>query len=567
MWTTEVVNKSEQTIYANEQTLAPGEIKRLPYAQGGITIFTAAGTIKLSEPSKNYRNNVRYGLVPQTSWAVLIESGHYSALVGYEGGPVIQIEVGSDTFLHTDGAGPIAIGNQPFAFILGRLADSVAESEYIEQRFGDFIGEQVDRQAATAAIRESVHVDVPLGDPVPVSDPGQLIVRAFNSHLIRAPLREGEEVLSKTVRLWDGNNQHPFLTITTNQARIHIPLTGYEVEGGELVPRPTGVSAPHTRAVRAVPVVAVNLAKELGKAMLTMAGTVAWSYVKKNVLGLSDIPKYYDEVLERIEAIVIRAFERERSAKMRGYAISFDKTLGKYNVYRGTSEKEKAARELGEAKSNNLSLLSAASVFNAQEPSIENIMFLKDAYMMDVMLEQEEWINTSDEVAKKKSQDYIREIAEKYAEDLQERHTSYLDFRMAKIDSQPFYSWKLTFASQYRTIGGVTEGHHALWVIGDRFAVSPRGTVPSAPHTLRFEDSGNGFWWSMAWDLTAEISSRPDGGAGTNWRIAAEQLGVYREKNKAETLRALAPVREAREKLLELARQPIPAAGESTAVA
>ena len=338
-----------------------------------------------------------------------------------------------------------------------------------------------------------------------------------------------------------------FLLQTTNFAQTFIQVPDMMVKDGRITSisetdpalsiEQDIIAESAAAAVNAVPVWALALAKQLGQKLLEYAGAAIWDVVRKEVLGQTDLPSYYEQVYAEIREIVSSAFQEHYIKEVKDLASKFEHAMDYYN-HMGRKEidfltvKDTSFDLI--TKSNSLGL---PGTFHYAEASILHIMTLQEGYkrLVEEGAKPEEL---------QKSKDYISRLASQFSDNVTTKHKLLVEARMATINTEPFAYYGFSDSPKSpRTIGGVKEG---VYDYDGTFLYS------CAPVQNMFKDDTNGFWNSMYYHLLEEIKD-----PGHSWRWVNNNLQRYRQQIYNETLSELSSLLDVAERLRQLAAKPV----------
>ncbi len=287
-----------------------------------------------------------------------------------------------------------------------------------------------------------------------------------------------------------------------------------------------------------IPIWALSLAKMLGSALLEAAASHVWDKVKKDVLGQTGLPDYYEEVYAEIRRIVSFAFNQHYLKEVQDLTAKFSVTMEHYN------NMGRLEGDLLIVKNTSFDLiiksnsLGSPGAFHYAEACILHIMTLQESYLKLV-----ESGTSPKDLAKARK--YISKMATVFAENVVTKRNNLLIERMNRIDKEPFFDVSPSWNPQPgRTIHGIREGGYRD--DGVRF------DGPVGPGRNKFNDSDNNFWLSMHFDWQREIWN-----PGHSWKWANNKLKSYSKSTNIATINQIQPLLEVAQHLRNLAEKPV----------
>lgn len=351
------------------------------------------------------------------------------------------------------------------------------------------------------------------------------------------PLASDEQVESEELYKLLTNRSEPapallFLRQKTNFAQTFIQVPGKVALDGRIVAASEiepvePVEQTSADLVAVVPVWALALAKELGQKLLQMVGTAVWDKVRKDVLGQTDLPDYYEQVYAEMRQIVASAFQANYLKEVKDLAEKFAMTMDYYNNMGKKETDFLTVKNTSFDLITKSNALGSPGAFHYAEATILHIMTLQEGYKR-LLAEGA----SAETLAKAKN--YITEMAIQFALNVRAKHKTLLAERMATISEAP-YKWFAFTDSPVpgRTIGGVREGVHDT---DGKFLYS------CAPIQNMFKDKTNDFWHSMFFTLS-----------DYSWNWVNKNLQSYRKAIESQTLEELSPLLEVADRLQNIA--------------
>lgn len=288
----------------------------------------------------------------------------------------------------------------------------------------------------------------------------------------------------------------------------------------------------------AIPIWALSLAKMLGSTLLEAAASHVWDKVKKDVLGQTGLPDYYEEVYAEIRRIVSFAFDQHYLKEVQDLTAKFSVTMEHYN------NMGRLEGDLLIVKNTSFDLiiksnsLGSPGAFHYAEACVLHIMTLQESYLKLV----ESGTNPKDLA---KARKYISKMATDFAENVVTKRNNLLTERMSRIDKEPFHNplpgWN---PEPGRIIHGIREGGYRE--DGIRF----QGAV--GPIRNEFKDHDNNFWLSMSFDWLREMLN-----PGHSWKWVNNELKSYSKSTNIATINEIQPLLEVAQHLRNLAEKPV----------
>ena len=432
------------------------------------------------------------------------------------------------------------------------IVDDVDTTEYIGTRLDKFLEAVSHDQRATLLHRFTLPgIDGGLPHFLPTDNPegADEAIAAARETAKLFPMTQSEQIVEEELCvLWppfpessngNGTDGPPlYLRQRTNFAEVFIEVPNRNTNGSEETAPEVGAVEETAEPEAAIPVWALTLAKTLGTHILQAAASYVWDKVRKEVLGQTDLPDYYQEVYAEIRRIVAYAFDQHYLKEVRDLAHKFDMTMVHYNNM-GRSEADfHIVKNTSFDLITKSNALGSPGAFHYAEATILHIMTLQEGYKRLV-----EAGASPEQLAKSKK--YISDMARQFADNVTVKRNNLLTERMARISTEPFFrvtpDWN---PNPGRTIAGVREGGHR----DDGF----RGDGPVGPFHNRFEDSDNGFWNSMWFNHWREIGS-----PGHSWNWVNGNLQRYRGFIHNQTVAEIQPLLDVAQRLRDLAAKPV----------
>jgi len=347
-----------------------------------------------------------------------------------------------------------------------------------------------------------------------------------------------EELCALLTRRLDPEGALVFLRQTTSSACTFIHVPDRAVMGGRIIEtspmgQPPGTEEPAEESA-AVPVWALALAKQLGQKLLEQLGSAVWDKVKKDVLGDTGLPAYYEQVYAELRSIVASAFEAHYVKEVKDFAAKFDHAMGVYNNFGREEQYFHIVLNTSFDLITKSNALGYPGAFHYAEASILHIMTLREGYkrLVEKGAKPEEL---------QKAKDYISLQAKGFAANVTAKHDYLFNQRMATISMEPYkYHWFSSSPVPGRTIGGVREG---VFDHDGTFLYS------CAPIHHMFKDETNGFWNAMY--LHALKGGYP------SWKWVGDNLVRYRAQIDHDTRLSLKPLLEVAEQLKKFIEKPV----------
>lgn len=430
------------------------------------------------------------------------------------------------------------------------ISESVNAEDYLTSRLGKLLGAFPEEQRAEvlSGFAEQGRVGVmPIYVPTGAIEGAPEAAAATRSAAEELyPLAPGEQVEEEElcallVRGPEPEGSPLMLRQTTNFAQTFIQVRERIVSGGRVVAapkpeRPPRVVEPSEGAETFVPAWALALARQLGQKLLQQLGSAVWDAVRKEVLGKTDLPSYYEQVYNEIRQIVASAFQEHYIKEVKDLAAMFGEKMGYYNNMGRKLEDFTAVLNTSFELCTKADTLGAPGTYHYAEASVLHVMALWEGYKRRV----EERASPAD---LRQSKAYIGDRARQFADNVTKKHGILVNARMATISKQPYASHSgLDSPWPVRTVGGVNEG---VYDYDETFLYS------CLPIQNMFRDSTNGFWNAMYFHLVKEIFDRAH-----SWNWVNNNLKRYREQIYKDTLQNLNPLLEVADRLRHLAEGP-----------
>lgn len=277
------------------------------------------------------------------------------------------------------------------------------------------------------------------------------------------------------------------------------------------------------------------LAKALGTQLASAAGSYIWGEVKREVLGDTGLPSYYEQVYAEIRNILHEKFDEHYLKEIRDYTSLFEQKIDHYNNM-GRSEDD-----FNNLKNTSFDMITKANslgspgAFHYVEATVLHTMMLREDYKR-----MQEAGFSPDDLAK--ARDYIARRVRGYADNIMTKRINLINERLAKINTEPFRNYSIFLNPQPgRVIAGIREGGYRH----DAFRYDP----VSAPSN-RFNDHANGFFVSMFFHWLTEATN-----PGHSWKWVNERLLRYRRHIQDHTDNSTHAMHEVAESLRKIASE------------